>query len=93
MPGDTSSLRKLGNGTFELRDAGGTVTRFAVGGLLDAIEDPNGNRVTASYDGSSRLQTLTHSSGASLAIGYNPAGHIAEVHDSAGRTNAQSAAR
>ena len=87
MPGDTSSLRKLGNGTFELRDTSGTVTRFAVGGLLDAIEDPNGNRVTASYDGSSRLQMLTHTSGASLAIGYTPAGRIAEVRDSAGRTN------
>ncbi len=87
MPGDTGSLTKFGNGTFVLRDAGGTVTRFAVGGLLDAIEDPNGNRVTASYDGSSRLQTLAHSSGGSLAIGYNPAGRIAEVHDSPGRTN------
>lgn len=87
MPGDAATLRKLGTGTFELRDPNGTVTRFAANGNLDAVEDPNGNRVTAGYDGLNRLQTLTHTSGASLTIGYNGAGRIAFVSDSAGRTN------
>lgn len=87
MPGDTSSLRKLRDSTFELSEPNGTVTRFASDGQLAAVEDPNGNRVTASYDGSGRLQALTHTSGAGLLIGYNAAGHIQTISDTAGRTN------
>jgi RHS repeat-associated protein len=82
--GDTGTLRQLGDGTFELTEANGLVTRFAADGTLSSVEDVEGNRITATFtDG--QLTALTHSSGASLTIDYNPAGLIERLTDSYGR--------
>ena len=43
---------------------------------LDYIQDTNGNRITAGYDGSGRLISLTQTSGASLTLAYNAQGRI-----------------
>jgi RHS repeat-associated protein len=82
--GDTGKLRQVGGGAYELAEANGLMTRFAADGKLDSIQDINGNRITAGYTGG-RLTVLTHSSGASLTIAYNPAGRIERITDSAGR--------
>ncbi len=70
---------------FELRAVDGTITRFRSDGRIDYVFDTNNNRVTAGYDALSRLTSLTHSSGASIAIVYNAANLITSVTDSAGR--------
>ena len=84
QPGDTSVLTKLLSGEFDLRSADGTVTHYLSTGTLQYVRDPNGNQVTAGYT-AGRLTSLTHSSGQSISIFYNAAGHIDHVTDSAGR--------
>jgi RHS repeat-associated protein len=83
--GDSGKLRKLAGGVYELTEARGTVTRFRADGLLDYVQDPNGNRITAFYT-AGRLTRLTHTSDVSLEITYNVGGKVATVTDSAGRT-------
>jgi RHS repeat-associated protein len=83
--GDTGTLRKLGDGAYELTEFNGLVTRFHPNGTLDFVRDINGNQITAEHmDG--RLSRLTHSNGASLAINSNAAGLIESIRDSVGRT-------
>jgi RHS repeat-associated protein len=85
-PGDSSRLIAIGGGIYQLRDPNGLVTQFRVDGKIDYVQDPNGNRVTAGYNASSQLVTLSHTSGASLAFTYNGAGLIQMVTDFAGRS-------
>jgi RHS repeat-associated protein len=82
--GDTGSLRRISPGIYEVREQDGTVVRFDGAGRIDSTEDANGNRITAAY-ASGRLASLTHSSGASLAIAYSGAGLVSSVTDSLGR--------
>jgi YD repeat-containing protein len=85
-PGDSSTLTGVGNGVYELSDPNGIVTRFRADGRIDYTTDPNGNTVTAGYDGLGRLTSLAHTSGAALSFGYNAAGLMAKAGDSAGRS-------
>ncbi len=84
-PGDTGTLTTDGQGGYLLTEADGTATDYNPNGTLNYIEDTNGNRITAGYTGS-QLTSLTASSGQFLNIGYNTAGLISLVTDSAGRT-------
>jgi RHS repeat-associated protein len=84
-PGDHGTLY-LTSGAYRLVEADGSVLQFRPDGKLDYRADPNGNRITAGYDGAGRLVTLTHSDGQALAIGYNALGRVASVTDPAGRT-------
>jgi RHS repeat-associated protein len=84
--GDSSQLSLIGPGIYELRDPDGASTRFRSDGRMDYLQDPDGNRVTASYNSSGQLVTLTHTSGAGLSLSYNGAGLISQVNDSAGRS-------
>jgi RHS repeat-associated protein len=81
--GDTSTLRKLGTGVFELRDVSGNLTRFRADGKIDYVQDPNGNRVSTTITGG-RLHQLTHSNGAFIQIFYS-GNRIERLEDSAGR--------
>src|SRR5262249_26119337 len=83
--GDRGTLTALGGGAFVLRELDGLVTRFRSDGRVDYIEDPNGNRITATWTGA-LLTRLTHSAGQFLQINYNNAGRIASLTDQAGRT-------
>ncbi|MFO0818420.1 MAG: LamG-like jellyroll fold domain-containing protein [Pirellulales bacterium] len=74
-------------GRYQLRAADGTVTQFRADGRLDFVEDRNGNRVTAGFDGDGRLVTLSHNTaGVNLTLAYNAAGRIASLTESTGRT-------
>jgi RHS repeat-associated protein len=84
--GDSSTLAPVGGGLYELRDPNGIVTRFRADGRIDYVQDPNGNRVTAAWDGAGRLQTLSHTSGDWISLAYNGAGHVESVANSAGRS-------
>jgi RHS repeat-associated protein len=70
---------------FVLTAHDGTVTAFRTDGQLDYLQDPGGTRITASYDGTSHLTSLTHSSGRALTFTWTAAGQIATVTDPAGR--------
>jgi YD repeat-containing protein len=82
--GDPSALRRVSAGIYELRDVGGTLTRFRSDGRIDYVQDANANRTTAGYDASGRLAGLTHSSGGSIALEYNAAGRVSKLTDSLG---------
>jgi RHS repeat-associated protein len=84
QPGDHAMLTALGGGVFLLREPDGLVTRFRSDGRVDYVEDPNGNRVTATWTGT-QLTRLTHSAGQFLDIIYD-AGQIASLTDQIGRT-------
>src|SRR5262249_27410754 len=66
------------------REPDGLVTRFRSDGKVDFVEDPNGNRITATWTGT-QLTRLTHSAGQFLQINYS-ADRIASLTDQAGRT-------
>ncbi|MCB1132942.1 MAG: RHS repeat protein, partial [Verrucomicrobiae bacterium] len=83
--GDSTKLSALGGGAYELREPDGSVTRFNSLGRIGVFDDANGNRVSATYS-SNRLETLTHSSGATITLGYNGSGKINQVTESTGRT-------
>ncbi|MBN2473846.1 MAG: RHS repeat protein [Pirellulales bacterium] len=83
--GDNSQLKSLGGGGFTLREANGLVTCFRPDGKVEYVEETNGVRITAGYDGD-QLTSLTHSSGRSLQIAYNAAGRIECITDPFGRT-------
>ena len=84
-PGDHGVLTAVGGGTYGLREMDGTTYRFRSEGLLDYVEDTNGNRITCGYT-AGLLTALTHSSGQSIAITYNAANRVASVTDPDGRT-------
>ncbi|MCG8599810.1 MAG: hypothetical protein MI807_06690, partial [Verrucomicrobiales bacterium] len=82
-PGDTSELVAV-EGVYETVTPNGTRTRFRADGQIDYIEDPNGNRVTASWTGG-RLTGLAHTSGATIAISYS-GDYVSQVTESTGRS-------
>ena len=88
-PNDTGTLTKeRDGGGWVLEESGGSLTRFRVDGKLDHVEDVNGNRITAGYDGGGRLTSLVHSGGQSLTLAYNADGRIASLTDATGRVTA-----
>ncbi|MEX2137833.1 MAG: DUF6531 domain-containing protein, partial [Pirellulales bacterium] len=76
--GDFSSLAFVG-GAYQLTETDQTIWRFRPDGKLDFMADPNGNRVSLTYDAEGQLVTLTHSTGAQLRLEYNAAGRIARL--------------
>lgn len=82
--GNTSTLRRLSNGSYELAETDGLLTGFRSDGRLDRVRDANNNTITANY-ANNRLTTLTHSSGDLLTMAYNAAGRLISVTDSRGR--------
>src|SRR5262249_22301255 len=82
--GDHDTLTGQGGGVFVFREPDGLVTLFRSDGRVDYVEDPNGNRTTATWTGT-QLTRLTHSAGQFLQLTYN-AGRIASLTDQAGRT-------
>ncbi|HXG10972.1 MAG TPA: hypothetical protein VNK04_14525, partial [Gemmataceae bacterium] len=84
QPGDHATLTRLGGGVFLLREPDGLVTRFRGDGRVEYVEDPNGNRITATWT-DTQLTRLTHSAGQFLQITYS-GGRIERLTDQAGRT-------
>ncbi|MEO0069618.1 MAG: CARDB domain-containing protein, partial [candidate division WOR-3 bacterium] len=71
-------------GKYRLQEADGTLIAFRPDGKWDYIEDTNGNRLTAGYDGG-RLTSVTHSNGDRLTLSYNAQGRLVQVTDPVGR--------
>jgi hypothetical protein len=85
-PGDFGSLT-LSNGAFRLIETDRTVWQFGPDGLLDYVEDPNGNRITLTHQ-DERLVSIAHSSGRQIVLEYNQSGagpaYITRVIDTLG---------
>ncbi len=84
MPGDYGKLSRDPNGSFYLREKGGTIYHFLSNLKFDFIEDRNGNRITATYNGD-HLDKLTHSSGSSFEMQYDDNGFLSKLIDHANR--------
>jgi RHS repeat-associated protein len=81
--GDYATLT-LANGVYTLSEIDSTIWQFRADGLLDFWQEDNGNRVTSGYTGG-KLTSLTHSSGATITLQYNPQGQISQLTDPGGR--------
>jgi RHS repeat-associated protein len=83
--GDTSTLSADGHGGYLLTAVDGTETDFTSAGLLNYMQDTDGNRITAGYT-NGLLSSLTASTGQYINIAYNTAGLVSSLTDSDGRT-------
>ena len=80
-PGDLDTLTKSG-GDYLVKMPDGSVNAFHVTtGALDYEEDSDGNKVTAGYNASGQMISLTHSDGQVLTLTYNPQGYVSQVTD------------
>ena len=78
--GDYGTLTDTG-GVFLYTDASGNVYTFLPGGLLGTVADAYWNKITAGYNGSNQLTTLTADNGDTLMLAYNAQGRISTVTD------------
>ncbi|MFY9609632.1 MAG: RHS repeat-associated core domain-containing protein [Blastocatellia bacterium] len=78
-------VRKLTNGTFEYRYAGGNLMRFDTGGRLTALVDRNGNITILTYTGQN-LTRITDPVGRSVTLDYDSSNRIIRAVDPIGRT-------
>lgn len=85
LPRLRQTLRKLANGTYELRDRFGTIRRFSAEGLLSAIADRNGNALQISYDSTGFVTAITDASGRVISFTKGANGRVASVSDPSGR--------
>ncbi len=86
--GRHDSLVRNGDGSFDMTlQRTRSVLHFGVSGSLETMTDDYGNRLTWTFDGSGRPQTISDSagSGRSLTVTWGPDGRIASVQDSSGR--------
>ena len=81
---DYGTLTAIG-GSYQIIEQDGTLVAFNADGRLDYIEDPNENRISATYTGE-QLTQLADSTGGFLEFRYNGNGRIFEVKDEVDRT-------
>ncbi len=85
ISGDRSGRLTYSDGRFQLVEKDGVTYAFRTDRKLDLIQDRNGNRITASYDGAGRLMRLQHINGDHLDLTYNGQGLLATLTDCAGK--------
>ena len=83
-PGDTGVLT-LTNGAYQIREADGTIEDFGTDGRLSYVQDSNGNRISAVYNGS-QLTQLVDSFGETTTFTYNGQGLVTQITDPVGET-------
>jgi RHS repeat-associated protein len=81
----TSTLTKLGDGTYQIVKHGGNTYHFDASGNLLSVEDRNGEGLTYSYT-SGQLATVTDQEGRTAALQYNADGTLQSVSFSDGRS-------
>jgi len=84
-PSDYGVLTRDPDGTFQIREKDGFVFRFRADLRLSAMQDANGNGITAVYNTDGRLTEVQHTGGESFRLEYNAEGRIAKLTDHAGR--------
>ncbi|WP_165229541.1 peroxidase family protein [Aquisphaera insulae] len=83
-PGDFSTLRRLGDGSYRRTLTDGTVYEFTAGGLLASVTDRLGNATTYRYDASRRLTSITDPVGLETRFTYDGR-YVSRITDPAGR--------
>ncbi|HQU42335.1 MAG TPA: CARDB domain-containing protein, partial [Pirellulales bacterium] len=88
--GEAGTLTSSG-GVFTFTATFGTQYVFLAGGLLNYVQDTNGNRITLGYNSGNQLATLTYSNPADtsqpseqLTLSYNTQGFVSQVADGTG---------
>ena len=90
IPGSYSTMEGNDNltynadGTYVLRKPDGTLLTFRSDLLLGSISDPNGNRLTLSYNSEKNPLTISHSNGDCLTFSYNANKRISQLTDATG---------
>lgn len=86
---DFGTLTRNGAGVFTLNEKSGTTTVFRPSdGRIDFVEDPNGARLTAGWNASGQLVSVTDSlTGEDATFTYNAQGRIASATDAVGRVS------
>jgi YD repeat-containing protein len=83
--GSTQEALTLSKGVYTLTASNGSVTSFLSNGLLNYVQDADGNRITAGYGGVfGKLTSLSQSDGDNLVISYNAQGLISQITDPIG---------
>src|SRR5947207_4092833 len=83
IPGDTSSLVKLGSGVYERRLSDDT-THVYSGGKLQIVRDRYGNKTQYGHDRAGNLVSITDPVGLVTRFAYSK-GHVSQIIDPAGR--------
>ncbi len=83
--GDYGTLSRGSDGSFQLREKSGFLYKFNPSLTLSYVQDPSGNRISCTYDQSSRLTMLRHSDGDNFRLEYNNFNLITKLIDNAGR--------
>ncbi|WP_367871727.1 hypothetical protein [Luteolibacter sp. Populi] len=84
VPGDQATLVAVAGG-YRHTTLEGIQTYFLANGQLNYLQDPAGNRITATFT-ADKLTKLTASSGQFLSLAYNAAGRISQLTNSATET-------
>jgi len=84
--GDQGTTLLRNSSGYLLVEYDGTFYQFSANGALSYVQDPNGNRITASYNAQGQLTSLTHSDGEYIDLTYNAQGHLSSLTDSTGQT-------
>ncbi len=79
-------LTRRPGGGFVLSEQDSSRLEFDSAGLLEAIEDRNGNRLSLAYDPTGFLVGVADGQGRTLSLTKGPNGKIASITDPAGRT-------
>lgn len=91
-PGRYAVLSENADGSFVLRDPRGTRYEFHafdasnVEGVLEGVEDRNGNRISFLYDHQGLLVSVVESLGREIGFAYDASGRLTSVTDFSGRT-------
>jgi len=88
--GEAGNLANSSDG-YTYTATSGLQYAFLANGLLDSLQDTNGNRITLGYNSQNQLATLTYSNPSDssepteqLMLTYNPQGFVSEVADANG---------
>jgi RHS repeat-associated protein len=82
-PGFNGVLTQNGDGSFQLLEETGILYKFNPDGRLAKITYPNNNEISVTYT-DDQLTQLTHSSGQTLQLEYNPFNRIVKITDESG---------
>lgn len=79
-------LTRNTDGTYTIRERGGSKRLFAANGLLSAVVDHNQNQISLEYDFQFNLTTIRDCLGRPFTLAYTPDGLVKSLSDFTGRT-------
>ena len=84
-PGVTTTLVKLGDGTYELRERFGTIIAFNSNNKIASLTDIDGNNLTFTYNAGGKLTQVKDTYNRSLTLNYTD-NQLTSVYDGNGRS-------